>query len=163
MNMLHTISLGLALAGTWLLLSGIYDNALILGLGVVSVAVVVLVSRRMKLIDEEGTPIHLAARIPIYGPWLLWEILKSSVDVARRAFSRKPEIDPILIRLPTRLRSDLSRVIYANSITLTPGTVTVSVEPDTLVVHALSREGAAGLEAGGMARRVAAYAGEADG
>jgi multicomponent Na+:H+ antiporter subunit E len=163
MNVLHSVCLGLVLAGTWLLLSGIYDNALILGLGVVSVVAVVLVSRRMNLVDTEGTPIHLTARIPIYGPWLLWEIMKSSVGVARRAFALKPEIDPTLIRLPTRLRSDLSRVIYANSITLTPGTVTVSVEPDTLVVHALTRHGAAGLEEGDMERRVAAYAGEADG
>lgn len=161
--MLRAISLGLVLAGTWLLLSGFYDNALILGLGVFSVVAVVFVSRRMNLIDKEGTPIHLSVRLPIYGPWLLWEILKSSVDVARRAFALKPEIDPILIRLPTRLRSDLSRVIYANSITLTPGTVTVSVEPDTLFVHALTREGAAGLEEGDMERRVAAYAGEVKG
>jgi multicomponent Na+:H+ antiporter subunit E len=163
MNVVRTISLGLVLAGTWLLLSGIYDNALILGLGVFSVVVVVFVSRRMKLIDQEGTPIHLGARLPIYGPWLLLEILKSSVGVARRAFAPNPGLDPTLIRLPTRLRSDLSRVIYANSITLTPGTVTVSVEPDALVVHALTREGAAGLEKGDMERRVAAYAGEADG
>ena len=163
MNVLHTISLGLVLVGTWLLLSGIYDNALILGLGAFSVVAVVLVSRRMNLVDKEGTPIHLIARIPIYGPWLLWEIMKSSVDVTRRAFAWKPDIAPTLIRLPTRLRSDLSRVIYANSITLTPGTVTVSVEPETLLVHALTREGAAGLKEGDMERRIAAYAGEADG
>jgi multicomponent Na+:H+ antiporter subunit E len=158
----HTISLALVLAVTWLLLSGIYDNPLILGLGVVSVAVVVLVSRRMDLVDREGTPIHLSARALIYGPWLLWEIMKASVDVARHAFNPKLNIDPTLIRLPTRLRSDLSRVIYANSITLTPGTVTVSVEPDVLIVHALTREGAASLEEGEMERRVAAYSGEAE-
>jgi multicomponent Na+:H+ antiporter subunit E len=161
--MFRTISLGLLLSGTWLLLSGIYDNALILGLGGLSVVAVVLVSLRMKLIDRDGAPIHLVAQIPIYAPWLLWEIMKSSVDVARCAFARRPVIAPTLIRLPTRLRSDLSRVIYANSITLTPGTVTVSVEPDTLVVHALTREGATGIQKGDMERRVAAYTGEADG
>ena len=160
--MLHTISLALVLAGTWLLLSGIYDNALILGLGVLSVVAVVLVSVRMNLIDREGTPIHVTARIPIYWPWLLWEIMKASVDVARRAFAREPDIHPTLMRLPTRLRSDLSRVIYANSITLTPGTVTVTVEPDTMIVHALTREGAEGLQEGEMERRVASFSGEAD-
>ena len=160
--MLHTISLALVLAGTWLLLSGIYDNALILGLGVLSVVAIVLVSLRMNLIDREGTPIHLTARIPIYWPWLLWEIMKASVDVARRALAREPDIHPTLMRLPTRLRSDLSRVIYANSITLTPGTVTVTVEPDTMIVHALTREGAEGLQEGEMERRVASFSGEAD-
>ena len=160
LNVLHTISLGLVLAVTWLLLSGIYDNMLILVLGVLSVVTVVLISRCMDLVDKEGTPIHLSARALIYGPWLLWEIMKASVDVARRAFSRNLDIDPTLIRLPTRLRSDLSRVIYANSITLTPGTVTVSVEPDTLVVHAITREGATSLEEGEMERRVATYSGE---
>ncbi len=160
--MLRTISLGFLLAATWLLLSGIYDSALILGLGVLSVVAVVLVSWRMNLIDQEGTPIHLIARIPVYAPWLLWEIMKASVDVARRAFARKPEIEPTLIRLPTRLRSDLSRVIFANSITLTPGTVTLTVEPDTLIVHALTRAGAEDLEKGEMERRISSFSGEAD-
>ena len=71
----------------------------------------------------------------------------------------RPDSDPPADPAPIHL----SRVIYANSITLTPGTVTVSVEPETLLVHALTREGAAGLKEGDMERRVAAYAGEADG
>ena len=158
--MVHAFSLGLVLAGTWLLLSGIYDKPLILALGVVSVVAVVLITRRMNVIDQEGTPVHLSARSPIYAPWLLWEIMKASIDVARRAFSREPDISPTLMHLPTGLRSDLSRVIYANSITLTPGTVTVSVEPDILIVHALTRDGAASLEEGEMERRVAAFAAE---
>jgi multicomponent Na+:H+ antiporter subunit E len=156
----HALSLGLVLSITWLLLSGIYDNPLILGLGVVSVVIVVLITRRMNVIDHEGHPVHLSAGVVTYWPWLLLEILKANVDVARRVLSRTPDISPTLLHLPTRLDSDLARVTYANSITLTPGTVSICVDPGMFVVHSLTREGAASLEEGEMERRVDAFISE---
>ena len=158
--MVHALSLGLVLAITWLLLSGIYDNPLILGLGVVSVVIVILITRRMNVIDQEGHPVHLSAGIFTYWPWLIVEILKANVDVARRVLRRTPDISPTLLHLPTRLDSDLARVTYANSITLTPGTVSICVDPDMFVVHSLTREGAASLEEGEMERRVGAFISE---
>ncbi|MEX2642166.1 MAG: Na+/H+ antiporter subunit E [Acetobacterales bacterium] len=161
-NWSQAVSLGLVLFVSWLLLSGIYDSWLLLGLGVASVLVVVLLAWRMGMIDEEGHPVHLGARALTYWPWLLWEILKANIDVSRRVLSPGPDISPTLVTVPTALRSDLGRVIYANSITLTPGTVSINVERDSVLVHALSRAGAAGVETGEMERRVAAFVCEGD-
>lgn len=155
--MAHAFSLGIVLFVTWLLLSGIYDVPLLVGLGIISVVIVIYLSRRMGVLDREAHPVHLSARIFAYWPWLLLEIMKSNIDVARRMFSRTPDITPVLIRLPTRLRSDLGKVVYANSITLTPGTVTILVDGDSLIVHSLTRDGADALEEGDMERRVVAF------
>ena len=161
-DLAHAISLSLVLFATWLLLSGIYDALPLLILGVISVIVVVSISKRMGVIDNEGHPVHLGSRILIYWPWLLLEIMKSNLDVARRMISATPDISPIMVRVPTDLRSDLGRVVYANSITLTPGTVSVVVDRDSIVVHALTGDGAAAVQAGDMERRVVAFMDETD-
>ncbi|MCH8997748.1 MAG: Na+/H+ antiporter subunit E [Proteobacteria bacterium] len=160
--MLHSISLGLLLFGVWLLLSGIFEP-LLLGLGVVSCLVVVLIAHRMDVIDREGHPIHLAWRIVIYWFWLALEIVKSNIDVARRILDPKLPIHPLLIRLPASQKSELGLVIYANSITLTPGTVSVQVEVGEILVHAIAEEPAEALRQGDMDRRVSAVEGPAEG
>jgi multicomponent Na+:H+ antiporter subunit E len=149
----QAISLGLVLYVVWLLLSGHFEP-LLLGLGVLSCVVVVLITRRMDVVDREGHPIHLARGASTYWPWLLWEIVKSNIDVAKRVLDPSLRISPTLIRLTPTQKSDLGLVIYANSITLTPGTITVDLEPGSLLVHAIAREGAESLEAGDMDRRV---------
>ncbi len=160
--MLHSISLGLLLFGVWLLLSGFFEP-LLLGLGVVSCLVVVLIAHRMDVIDREGHPIHLAWRIVIYWFWLALEIVKSNIDVARRILDPKLPIHPLLIRLPASQKSELGHVIYANSITLTPGTVSVQVEVGEILVHAIAEEPAEALRQGDMDRRVSAVEGPAEG
>ena len=160
--MLHSISLGLLLFGVWLLLSGIFEP-LLLGLGVVSCLVVVLIAHRMDVIDREGHPIHLAWRIVIYWFWLALEIVKSNIDVARRILDPKLPIHPLLIRLPASQKSELGLVIYANSITLTPGTVSVQVAAGEILVHAIAEEPAEALRQGDMDRRVSAAEGPAEG
>lgn len=160
--MLHSISLGLLLFGVWLLLSGFFEP-LLLGLGVVSCLVVVLIAHRMDVIDREGHPIHLGWRIVIYWFWLALEIVKANIDVARRILDPKLPIHPVLIRLQTSQNSELGHVIYANSITLTPGTVSVQVEAGEILVHAIAKEPAEALRQGDMDRRVSAVEGPAEG
>ncbi len=160
--MLHSISLGLLLFGVWLLLSGLFEP-LLLGLGVVSCLVVVLIAHRMDVIDREGHPIHLGWRIVIYWFWLALEIVKANIDVARRILDPKLPIHPRLIRLQASQRSELGLVIYANSITLTPGTVSVQVEAGEILVHAIAEEPAEALRQGDMDRRVSAVEGPAEG
>ena len=160
--MLQALSLGAALYGLWLLLSGHYQP-LLLGLGVASTIVVVLIARRMDLIDREGHPIHLSWRFLLYIPWLLWEIVKANIDIARVIVRPKMAIGPSVLRLKGTQESELGHVIYANSITLTPGTVTIGLEEGVLSVHALTREAAEGLKSGDMDRRVTAVEGAADG
>ena len=157
--MLHAISLGAVLFGTWLLLSG-FLHPLLLILGVASCALVVLITNRMDIIDSEGHPIHLTWRAPGYWAWLVWEIVKANIDVARRVLDPALPITPTMVRLRASQKTDLGLVIYANSITLTPGTISVDVEPGEILVHAISREGADALLEGEMDRRVTQMAGE---
>lgn len=157
---MRTISLGGALLVIWLLLSGHYD-ALLIGFGVLSCALVAAIAARMDLVDREGHPIFLISRALRYWPWLVWEIVKANWDVARRALGYGLDISPTLLRVSASQKTDLGRVIYANSITLTPGTVSIDVDGGTILVHALSRDGAAALEEGEMDRRVTRMMGEA--
>ncbi len=158
--MLHSISLGLLLFGVWLLLSGFFEW-LLLGLGVVSCLAVVLIAHRMDVIDREGHPIHLGWRILVYWVWLAGEIVKANIDVARRILHPGLPIRPQLVRLKTSQGSELGHVIYANSITLTPGTVSVEVGRGEILVHAIANEPAEGLKTGEMDRRVSRVEGAA--
>jgi multicomponent Na+:H+ antiporter subunit E len=141
------------------LLSGHFEP-LILALGLASCVVVVAITRRMDLIDHEGHPIHLTRRAVGYWLWLSWEVVKANIDVAKRVLAPKLNISPTMVRLTASQKSDLGLVIYANSITLTPGTVSVDVEPGEILVHALSRDAAEDLQGGEMDRRVGQVEGE---
>lgn len=153
--MLRAISLGLVLAATWLLLSGHYE-ALIIGFGVISCVAVVLVARGMGVLDREGHPMHLTVRAPVYWIWLSWEIVKANIDVARRILHPRLPISPTVVTVPSTQGTQLGQVIYANSITLTPGTVTLQVDKDSIEVHALTADAARELQDGAMDRRVTA-------
>jgi multicomponent Na+:H+ antiporter subunit E len=155
------LSLGVVLFGVWLLWSGHYsiDHTLVLVFGIVSCLAVVAIVRRMGIVDSEGHPIHLAGRALRYAPWLLLAILRSNVDVVLRILNPRLPISPTLIRIRASQKTALGKVIYANSITLTPGTVSVEVEDDLILVHALSQESARELVDGEMDRRVSAMEG----
>ncbi len=155
--LLHAISLGILLAIIWLTLSGFFEP-LLLFLGIVSCVGVVLIAHRMDVIDHEGHPIHLGWRILAYWVWLLREIVKSNIDVAKRILDPALPISPCLVRVKASQNSELGHVIYANSITLTPGTVSLYVRGNTIGVHALTHEAADELETGEMDRWVTAMA-----
>lgn len=150
---LRGVSLVAFLVGTWLLLSGHYDP-LILAFGAISCAIVALIAYRMGVVDYESHPVHLGWRLPAYWSWLAWEIVKANIDVAKRIVDPRLPISPTVITLEATQPTELGLVLYANSITLTPGTVTLQVGRDGLEVHALSREAAEDLAKGKMDRRV---------
>ncbi len=151
--MIHATSLSAVLFGVWLLLSGHY-TPLLLGLGGVSTLLVVAISLRMDVVDHEGHPLHLGLRILWYWPWLMVQVLRANVDVARRVLSPSLPISPRMFKVRATQRTDLGRVIYANSITLTPGTVSVELEGSVILVHALTAEAAEDLREGTMNRLV---------
>lgn len=154
--MLHAASVFLVLYAFWLLLSGLFTPFL-LAAGAGCALAVLAFARRMDVVDHEGHPIHLGWRALFsYWPWLIKEIAKSSWDVSRRILDPRLPISPTLARFRPSQKSELGLVIHANSITLTPGTVAVEVEAGEFLVHALTREGAAGLAGSEMDRRVAA-------
>jgi len=157
--MLHSISAFGFLYLFWLLLSG-YFTAFLLGAGAGCALAVLLLARRMRVVDHEGHPVQLAWRAFFgYWPWLAREILRSALDVSRRILDPRLPISPALARFAPSQRSDLGLVIHANSITLTPGIVSIEVAPGEFLVHALTAEGAAGLAGSEMDRRVAALEG----
>ncbi len=138
----------------WLVNSG-YFKPLLLSFGAVSVVSVILLVYRMEKADGYRVPlIFLSARLPSYLLWLVWEIIKSNIDVIKFVWQRNPAISPTLFRVRASQKTDVGRVFYANSITLTPGTITLDVQEDIFEVHALTQEGAAGVEQGDMDRKV---------
>jgi multicomponent Na+:H+ antiporter subunit E len=141
----------------WLLLSGHYVPFLI-GAGFACALLVTLFARRMGVVDQEGHPVHLAPRALIaYWPWLIKEIAKSAWSVSRLILDPRLPISPTLIRVKPTQKTDLGRATYANSITLTPGTISLEVGHDEILVHALTRDGAQDLAGGEMDRRVTAF------
>ena len=151
----HAISLIIVLSLLWLGLSGHFD-ALLLSLGFVSVLLIVAVTLRMDAIDHEIYPVHIPAKLLRFWFFLGVEVIKSNIDVLKRIFTPGKSISPQFFELPIRLKSNLSRVIYANAITLTPGTVSVKIDlnKESIVVHSLSIESAEDLCSGRMARSI---------
>lgn len=153
----HPLQLAAALFITllilWLLSSGHYTT-LIISFGVFSCAFVLFLSRKMEIVDSEGVPIHLIRGGIRYIPWLVWQIILANIDVTKRILRPKVDVSPQLIEVETSQKTDLGRVIYANSITLTPGTVSIRVHEDRILVHAIAKEVAEELQKGEMDRRV---------
>lgn len=142
------------LFGLWLLLSGLYTPLLLI-LGAVSSVFVAWIAARMGLLAPEPGSVWLRPlRCLAYMPWLAWQVAKANVDVALRILVPSKGISPRVLRVPSTQASDLARTLYANSITLTPGTISIDVGKDKITVHALSREGAEDLAIGEMGERV---------
>jgi multicomponent Na+:H+ antiporter subunit E len=150
----RSISLGVVLSALWLVLSGYFDKPNILAMGAVSVVLVVLISRRMGMVDHEGHPVHLSGRALRYWPWLLKEIIKSALQVSKIILSPRMPIHPTTFDVRGMQKTELGLVIFANSITLTPGTVTIALSNNVLTLHALTTEAANGWEESEMNRRV---------
>ena len=162
--MLIAVSLFLSLMGFWVLLSGDIFNGLnhpgivkhpyLFWCGVVCCALVTWICVRKGIVDREGHPVGMMLRAWFYIPWLLWQIVLSNLDVAWRVWHPARPIAPRMITVPCTLKTDLGVVVYANSITLTPGTVTVDVGDGTLLVHAIAEGAVEGLMSGDMHKQV---------
>lgn len=153
--MRYTLSLFAVLAFIWLSNSGHY-TPLLLGFGLLSIGLVILLARRMQLVDRESQPLHLSLALPGYYWWLFRKIVRSNLEVAAVVWRGNTSIQAASARIKTGLQTDLGKVLYANSITLTPGTVAVEVENNEIVVHALDTRGLEDLRGGEMERRVRA-------
>ena len=157
--MARIVGLWVMLFAVWLLLSGHY-TPLPIGFGVGSCALTVYIASRMDVADHEGVPIYLGGRFLLYFPWLLKEILVANINVAKVILSPSLPISPIMVVFRSTQKTDLGRVLYANSITLTPGTITTGVEGDQLEIHALTWQDVDGREEDEMDRRVSIVEGK---
>ena len=152
-EVVRTISLYGLLFGVWILLSGFF-SPFFLGLAAICCALVVIIAARMDKVDGDPLSWSLNLRFLAYIPWLSWQILRANIDVMRLVLSRDMAIDPQLEWVPAGQKSDLGITVYANSITLTPGTISTSVEGGRILVHALTAEGMDEVRAGAMDARV---------
>jgi len=154
------VSLGAFLFVFWLALSGHYTPFLIAA-GAACSLVCVLAAIRMRAADSEAHPIELFVGALTYYPWLLREIAKSGWAVTKVILHPRLPISPTMTTVRASQRGNAAVATYANSITLTPGTITVGVDGRDLTIHALVRDGAIDLESGGMDRRVSQFEGTA--
>jgi multicomponent Na+:H+ antiporter subunit E len=154
------VSLTAFLFTFWLALSGHYTPVLVTA-GAASAAVCVLAAVRMRVADREGHPIELFWGTVTYYPWLIREIAKAAWSVTKIILHPRLPISPAMTIVRASQKTAAGVATYANSITLTPGTITVGVNGRDLTVHALVREGALDLQGGGMDRRVSRFEGTA--
>ncbi len=150
---MRAISLALGLFAFWLALSGHY-TLFLTTLGAVSAVACLAVARRMYQIDDEAFPVGWVFGAITYFPWLIVEIIKSALSVTKLIWHPKLPISPTMTVVTAGLKSSVGVATYANSITLTPGTITTGVVGNQLTVHALELEGAQDLEGGAMNKRV---------
>lgn len=151
---MHIIVWAIVLAAFWLLLSGFF-LPLILAFGVISVALVVWVLVRMDKEDETPVSLEVGPKKLSYFVWLVGQIVLSSIDVAKTVWRSPGQTRPALRELSIKHLQEKGRVLYANSITLTPGTLSVDLNKDTVTVHALNADSLTDLEGGDMEQRVA--------
>ncbi len=137
----HNLGLGAALFTLWIMLSG-HFSALFLLLGLASSSFVVWLSSRMRLGSQDGVQIPNIWRTLQYAGWLMREIFISNVKVARIILDPKLPIRPVLFFAPAGQKTDMGRAMFANSITLTPGTISVEIAGpgNQILVHALHED-----------------------
>ncbi len=151
--MKHTFYLTMTLVAFWLLLSGHY-TPFVLSCGFFSILITVYIALRMDVVDDEAQPIHLTSSILFYWLWLTKEVVLANIAVCRRIWSPRLNISPTVICVNASQKTPLGIMLYANSITVTPGTVCINVEGNKLEVHALTWSAAQDLLSGEMDRRV---------
>jgi len=147
--------LAVLLIAAWVLWSG-YLKPLLLGLGALSCLLTVWIVRRMGCFDDENFAFHYDWRLIGFWAWLGREVVVSSIEVARVVLRRRLVVEPKVVNIDGSGLGPVDLALLGNSITLTPGTLTLDVHEGRLLVHALTAEGAAALERGEMQRRVAA-------
>lgn len=149
----------LVLYALWLLLSGYYVG-LILSLGAVSCIIVAILANRLGVLEPDGRSFAFFWRLLLYAPWLIKEIVLSNIEVAKLIWNPRLPITPQIVRAKASQRTPLGLTAFANSITLTPGTLSLDADEDGIItVHAIGDVTAEGLQTGEMDRRVTALEG----
>lgn len=134
------IILVVALAALWLSLSGYFDKPLLLAFGVGSVLFTAFLAWRARIIDNDSVPGGLFPGVIFYWLWLGGEIGKANMAVIRQALAVEPKLSPKLFLVPNPPKTSVGKATFANSITLTPGTVSVDLREDAILVHALTED-----------------------
>jgi multicomponent Na+:H+ antiporter subunit E len=138
----------------WFLLSGFFKTNFIV-LGVLSSLFVSWLAVKLDIFSDNGEHLRINLRAIGYAPWLLKEIIKSNLHVARIILDPKLPVEPQAFWIEGSQKTDIGLAIHANSLTLTPGTISLAVEDNKLHVHAVSSVAAQGAKNGDIDRKVA--------
>ena len=153
------VFLFIALGLYWIGLSG-YFTPMLLTLGLISIVLVIYLCKRMNILDGETAPYLYVPKTLHYFGWLGKEIVKANISVAKTVLNPNLVVSPTLVKIPVSQKTDLGRSMFANSITLTPGTVSVVLDEDHILVHALTKDMANADDFVEMAKRSAASVGD---
>lgn len=151
--MIYLLALSTMLSGFWLINSGHYTPLFYFFMAI-SVLFVVILCHMMDVVDGESQPLNLTFTVPLYYIWLIKEVVVANIAVAKCVWMGNDSISPTIITVTAHQKTDIGKVIYANSITLTPGTLSMDLKGDQITVHALTKETADSLLEGEMDRRV---------
>ena len=151
--MRYSIGLFTVLAAFWLINSP-NDSVLLLLLGLVSICFVIVLIHRMRLLDSESLPLHLLLRILPFYCWLFVEIIKGSAYVLARIAFPRSAVKPEIFSLQVTFSKPMTAVIFANSVTLVPGTLCIQLEDNEVTIHALSESLARELKQGALIEKL---------
>lgn len=156
---MYRIVIFLLLFGIWIVFSGQFD-AFHISLGVISCLIITGISSSFFFSNRSkglGTRLKELMRFSGYSLWLLWQIILSNIHILKMALTPGDikELDPSLVRIKTNLKTDFGKYALATSITLTPGTVTIEIDGDEMLIHSISKHTAKGVKDDTMERKVA--------
>lgn len=156
---MYRIATFVLLFGIWVIFSGQFD-AFHLSLGLLSSLFIAFISSDLLFLNRSkslGARFVEVVKFPGYFLWLFWEIVLSNVHILKLALTPGDikELDPSLVRIKTDLKTDFGKYVLANSITLTPGTITINVDGDQMLIHAISKHTASGVSSDTMEKKVA--------
>ena len=155
----YGLILALAMTAFWLSMSG-YFTGMLLTLGAISIVLTLWLCKRMDILDGETAPyLHMPLTLN-YLVWLGKEIYKANIAVIKAVMGPDMNISPTLVRVPLNRNTDIGATMFANSITLTPGTVSVEIDDDSILVHALVADMAVAEDFSEMGERAGFSIGE---
>ena len=164
--MVHMTCLALVLFAFWMILSGRTETKFVV-YGILTAVVTTWVTYPLLLVpNKDGSKKYYVfgfsiPKMIMYFFWLMWQLVLANIDVLLATTGQELNIDPKIVRFRFRADNPMASVILANSITLTPGTVTMNVTDDGVYeIHALTVGAAAGVLDGGMQKKVADLYGE---
>lgn len=138
---------------SWLLWSGIY-KPVVLGLGAFSCVLTLFLARRMGFFAQSSELMGMIQRLPGYWLLLLKDIIESSWKLTKIVLAPKLNIQPTIIELDGSTLGDMGQTILGNSITLSPGTITLDIDEGHLLVHCISRQDAIALQQSDIIHRI---------
>lgn len=124
----------------YLLIAGFTIDEVILG-SIVSVILTIVLVKYVDFKVDKKFPIKLLKFLFIYIPVFLWKLILANLDIARRVLSFKIPLNPGIVKVKTNLKGDFGKLTLANSITLTPGTLSIDIDEDNIYVHTVDIKG----------------------